>query len=158
LLGVILVIRPEGVAVRGHHLAGALLSLSAAAVWVWYSLAVVPLVRAAGTIRTTAWSLSAAAFLLTPIALPGTVHLAWSSISWPAWGGLLYSSIVGMVVALTLWVRSVHELGANQTMIFLYVEPISAVVIAALVLGESLSIVQMVGAVMTFAGLWYAAR
>jgi len=158
LLGVIFVIRPEGAAVGGYHVAGALISLCAAAAWVWYCLSVIPLVRASGAIRATAWSLSASALILTPVGLPGVLHLAWRSISWPAWGGFLYSSIVGMVVALTLWVRSVNELGANQTMIYLYVEPISAVALAALILGESLSIVQMAGAVMTFAGLWYAAR
>jgi drug/metabolite transporter (DMT)-like permease len=55
-----------------------------------------------------------------------------------------------------LWVRSVQVQGAHQAMVYTYPEPIFAVLIAAAVLGESLSAVQGVGAPLTPAGFWYA--
>lgn len=61
-----------------------------------------------------------------------------------------------MVVAMTLWGRSVSRLGPKETMIYVYVEPLSAVVIAALRLGESLSLLQALGAGLTFVALWIA--
>jgi drug/metabolite transporter (DMT)-like permease len=41
-------------------------------------------------------------------------------------------------------------------MIHVYIEPVSAVVIAAVLLGESLTIVQALGAALTFAAVWIA--
>jgi drug/metabolite transporter (DMT)-like permease len=78
---------------------------------------------------------------------------AWRSVSWGAWTGLVYGATVGMVMAMALWGRSIHRLGPKQTMIYVYLEPVSAVVIAAAVLGESLRPIQAVGALLTFVGI-----
>jgi drug/metabolite transporter (DMT)-like permease len=58
-----------------------------------------------------------------------------------------------MVMAMALWGRSIHRLGPKQTMIYVYLEPVSAVVIAAAVLGEALRPIQAVGALFTFVGI-----
>jgi len=110
-----------------------------------------------GAIPATAWSMALAALLITPAALPGLEGLPWRSVSWQAWAGLGYGATAGMVVAMTLWGRSVHRLGPTETMVYVYLEPVSAVVIAAVVLGESLTPTQALGAVVAFAGIWCAA-
>lgn len=158
LVGIAFVVRPNGAPLDARHILGAALALGAAVAWVSYSLIIGGLVASAGTIRATAWSMGTAALLFAPVALPGVAHLPWAHVSWQAWLGLLYSATVGMVIAMTLWGRSVHTLGAHQAMIYTYLEPISAVVIAWLVLGESLSPVQALGTALVFAGMWYAAR
>jgi len=55
-----------------------------------------------------------------------------------------------------LWGRSVGRLGPRQTMAYAYLEPVSAVLIAAVLLGESLHPIQAAGALLTFAGVWLA--
>jgi len=157
LIGVAMVVLRGGAAFDGAHTAGGLLSLAAAGAWVWYSLAVVPAVGSVGAIPATAWSMALAALLITPAALPGLEGLPWRSVSWQAWAGLGYGATAGMVVAMTLWGRSVHRLGPTETMVYVYLEPVSAVVIAAVVLGESLTPTQALGAVVAFAGIWCAA-
>jgi probable blue pigment (indigoidine) exporter len=59
-----------------------------------------------------------------------------------------------MVVAMSLWGRSLGTLGPRQTMVYAYFEPVSAVIIAAVLLGEALRPIQAVGALLTFAGVW----
>ncbi len=78
-------------------------------------------------------------------------------VSWEAWGGLIYGATLGMVVAMALWGRSVSRLGPKETMLYVYVEPVSAVMIAAVLLGESLTLLQGLGAALTFVALWIAA-
>jgi len=68
-------------------------------------------------------------------------------------GTIVYGATVGMVMAMALWGRSIHRLGPKQTMIYVYLEPVSAVVIAAAVLGEALRPIQAVGALCTFVGI-----
>lgn len=98
------------------------------------------------------------AMVFTPFALAGIVRMPWVGVSWEAWAGLVYGATAGMVVAMALWGRSVHRLGPKTAMLYAYLEPVSAVVIAAVLLGESLTMLQAAGAVLTFAGLWRAAR
>lgn len=69
---------------------------------------------------------------------------------------LIYTGAVGLVVGMALWGRSMHRLGAKQTMPYTYLEPVSAVVIAAIILGETLTAVQAAGAVLTLIGVWLA--
>ena len=98
-----------------------------------------------------------AALAIAPLTLFEAAHHAWwHSVSWEAWGGVIYSATAGFVVAKALWGRSMYRLGARQTMPYAYLEPVSAVVIAAIVLGESLSAIQAVGAVLTLIGVWLA--
>jgi drug/metabolite transporter (DMT)-like permease len=61
-----------------------------------------------------------------------------------------------MVVAMALWGKAIHRLGPAQTMLYVYLEPVSAVVIAAMVLGEAMRASQAVGAFLTFAGVGLA--
>lgn len=154
--GVALVVRGGELGLDWPHLSGSVLGLGAAGAWAWYSLAIGPLVGSVGTLRATAWAMAVAALLLTPVSFAEAAHLWGKSISWPAWAGLVYGATAGMVVAMALWGRSVHTLGPRQTMIYAYLEPVSAVVIAALLLGESLRPMQAVGVLLIFAGVWLA--
>ena len=140
------------------RLAGDLLALGAAAAWSWYGFVVSPAVAAMGTWQATGWAMGIATAVFAPLALPEVARHAWAAVSWPAWAGLVYGATAGMVVAMALWGRSLHRFGQRQTMVYVYLEPVSAVVIAAILLGESLSPVQAAGALLTFAGVWLASR
>jgi drug/metabolite transporter (DMT)-like permease len=61
-----------------------------------------------------------------------------------------------MVMAMALWGKSIHRLGPQQTMLYAYLEPVSAVLIAAVGLGEALHPLQAVGALLTFVGVGLA--
>jgi len=138
------------------RLLGDLLALGAAAAWSWYSLVIAPAVAATGTWQATGSAMGIALLLFTPLALPDVARHAWGAVSWQAWAGLVYGSTAGMVLAMALWGRSLHRFGQRQTMVYVYFEPVSAVVIASLLLGESFSMLQAAGAVLTFAGVWLA--
>jgi drug/metabolite transporter (DMT)-like permease len=156
LVGVGCVVHSGGFGVAWAHLGGDLLALGAAAAWAWYGIAIGPLVGALGPLRATGWSMVVAACCFTPLALGDVWAHAWRSVSWEAWTGLLYGATVGMVMAMALWGRAIHRFGPQQTMLYVYLEPVSAVAIAAAVLGEPLSLMQAVGALLTFVGVGLA--
>lgn len=150
------VIMGGGVRIGRTQLTGDVLALGSAAAWAWYGLAIGPLVRALGALRATAWTMLMGTVVFVPLALPQVAAQAWSQVSWGAWAGVVYGATAGMVVAMALWGRSIHRLGPRQTMLYAYLEPVSAVVVAALVLGETFSVQQGVGALLAFAGVWLA--
>jgi drug/metabolite transporter (DMT)-like permease len=98
-----------------------------------------------------------AALLFTPVALTEVVSHAWHSVSWIAWAGLVYTATAGMVVAMALWRRAMQQFGPRHTMLYVYLEPVAALVIAAVLLGESFNLVQAGGALLTLLGVWWAA-
>ena len=152
-IGVGFVVQSSGMRVTWSQLGGDLLALGAAGAWAWYSLVIGPLVGTLGTVRATGWTMVIAALCCTPLALVEMQDYAWRSVSWGAWTGLVYGATVGMVMAMALWGRSIHRLGPKQTMIYVYLEPVSAIAIAAVVLGEALRPIQAVGALFTFVGI-----
>ena len=156
LAGVALVVRGGASGLGREQFAGNLIALTAAGAWAAYSLAIAPLAGTLGAVRATKWSMVVAGIVLTPLALAGTLRLEWAAISWPAWAGLVYGATAGMVVAMSLWGRSMHTLGPTETMVYVYLEPVSAVLIAAAMLGELLAPGQIVGAALTFVGVWLA--
>lgn len=158
IAGVALVVSGAAGALDASRMLGDLLALGAAAAWSWYGFAVSPVVAAVGTWQATGWGMMIATLLFAPFALPGAAHPAWSAVSWGAWAGLVYGATGGMVVAMALWGRSLHKFGQRQTMVYVYLEPVSAVVIAAILLGESLSAAQAAGALLTLAGVWLASE
>jgi drug/metabolite transporter (DMT)-like permease len=155
-IGVGFVVQSGGIGITWSQLGGDLLALGAAGAWAWYGLVIGPLVGALGTVRATGWTMVVAAFCCTPLVFVETRDYAWRSVSWEAWAGLVYGATLGMVAAMALWGRSIHRLGPKQTMIYIYLEPVSAVIIAAAVLGEALHPLQAVGALLTFVGVGLA--
>ena len=158
IAGVALVVSGAAGGLDAPRMLGDLLALGAAAAWSWYGFAVSPAVAAVGTWQATGWGMGIATLLFAPFALPGAVHQPWGAVSGGAWAGLVYGATGGMVVAMALWGRSLQKFGQRRTMVYVYLEPVSAVVIAAILLGESLSAVQAAGALLTFAGVWLASE
>jgi len=156
VIGVGLVVHVGNLSVTWAHLGGDLLALGAAGAWAWYGLIIGPLVGSLGAARATGWTMVIAACGFTPLALIEVQAHAWRSVSWAAWAGLLYGATVGMVLAMALWGRAVHRFGPQQTMLYVYLEPVSAVVIAAAVLEEALRPMQAVGALLTCVGIGLA--
>lgn len=157
LAGVTLVAAGGGAAFSATQFSGDLLTLGAAGAWAWYGFAIGPLVGRLGTLRATGWAMGLAALLFTPIALAEVLSHPWHSVSWTAWVGLVYTATAGMVVAMALWGRAMQQFGPRYTMLYVYLEPVAALLIAAVVLGEFFNLVQAGGALLTLLGVWCAA-
>jgi drug/metabolite transporter (DMT)-like permease len=155
LAGVALLVGVDGLS-GGGTLVGNLIAFGAGAAWAWYGLAIGPLARAVGPIRAACATVGMAALVLLPFGIGEVPSLSWSQVSITGWAGLLYGAVLGLVVATALWVRSVERWGTQATMNYSYLEPVAAVVIAAVLLGELLRPIQGVGAVLALLGVYLA--
>lgn len=153
--GVALVVG-SGAGLERTGLAGGLLALGAAGAWAAYSLVIGSAVAAVGPLRATAWTMLLAALVVVPLSVPSLAALDWRGVSAVAWVGLLYGSTAGMAVAMALWGWAVARLGATRTMAYIYLEPVSAVVLAAVLLAEVPGWQAGVGALLALTGVWLA--
>jgi drug/metabolite transporter (DMT)-like permease len=140
-----------GSTLRG--LAGDLILVGAALVWAVYTVGSRPLIEKYGSVQTTAWTLWSGGAVLAMVGTPALIRQSWSAVTPAAWAGLVYSSVFAIGLSYLLWYRGVERLGNTRTSIFSNLTPAVALLIAALWLGERLTLLSLVGATMTIAGV-----
>ena len=136
----------ESGGVRGGEMKGILLGLLAALL---YSCVVLMNKRAAGIdpFEKTVIELAASALVMVPyLALTED----FSAITWSA-SSIALLSVAGIVhtgIAYALYFGSIDRLKAQTIALLSYIDPITALILSALILHESLSIIGIAGAVL----------
>ena len=148
----VLIVVGDASASEGASVAGDLMGLASAALWVGMTVYPQPLVRKYGALRSTGWFILASLLLIVPLSLP-----SWGSVRAEvppmlAWGALLYAA-VGTLIGNTLWQSAVQQIGPARTLIYLYLQPFLALLIAAIILGDRLTPLQAIGGLLAIGGV-----
>ena len=104
----------------------------------------------------TAWQLTAGGVLLLPLALafdPPLPPLTMNAVAGFVWLGL-----VGGALTYLLWFRGLARLGPAAISGLGFLSPLVAVLLGWLLLGQGLSLVQSIGAVVVVASVWLGQR
>ena len=156
-VGVVIVVAAKGgLGFSGRTLTGDLLTLAAVLCWALFTIGVRRLRTPLSPFGITAWTMILGSPGLVLAGIPDLLRLDWGSVSLLAWGGVLYSVVLSLIVAYILWNRSVRVVGSNRTAIFACMTPIVAMAVAAVVLGERPRPVQFVGAALILGGVLLA--
>ncbi|MCL6506205.1 MAG: DMT family transporter [Bryobacteraceae bacterium] len=147
-LGVVLVVvaNTGGVGFSLDTLTGDLLTLSAVVCWAAYTHGVRSVGPAVSPLRAAALSILGGTPLLVLAGIPSLLVQDWSRVTPAAWGAVLYSALLSIVVSYVLWNRSLYRLGSNRTSLFGITTPLFAIAAAAVILGERPTPVQLLGA------------
>jgi len=100
----------------------------------------------------TAWQLTAGGLLLVPVTLwmvPDLPQFTAANIA-----GLAYMSLIGGALTYILWFRGLARLDPAQVSLLGVFSPLSAVVLGWLLLNETLTANQMLGASLALFSLW----
>jgi probable blue pigment (indigoidine) exporter len=104
----------------------------------------------------TAWQLTAGGLVLLPIALifePPLPALSVTNLM-----GLVWLGLVGAAATYVLWFRGVARLEPGAVSMLGMMSPVTAVTLGWLWLGQSLSWVQFIGAVIVLGSVWAGQR
>jgi drug/metabolite transporter (DMT)-like permease len=107
---------------------------------------------------TTFWGVGLFALLLlplTPIVIDSTTLLSAGSY---AWSGLLYQAIGVTIVAYILWYWALGTGGIARVGLFQFLQPVSGVIFAWLILAESLSLIFILASSIIMLGVVLAFR
>ncbi|HVA38401.1 MAG TPA: DMT family transporter [Candidatus Dormibacteraeota bacterium] len=149
----------QALAAGAHSAAiGDAISLVAATGFAAYTVCNKPLLQRYPLDLIIASTLTVGALPVIALALPATLHVAWSHVSAPAWGALLWSTIVPVYVAWTVWAWVIGRIGVARTALYLYVVPLVGGVTSWLVLGESFGPEKLIGGAVVLAGVALARR
>jgi drug/metabolite transporter (DMT)-like permease len=158
MAGAALLIQRDASTGKEASLIGDLLLVGAAITWAAYSAYGGKMLRSVGPVTATGYTLLVGAATIAIFSPVMVTNWNVASASLTAWAGVAYAAILSSVVALTVWNIGIKRAGATQTMVYNYLSPVLAIGSAAVLLGETLSLAQLVGGTIVLAGLSLSAR
>ena len=144
-----LLIATDSVAV----LTGSSLALISALTYAVYLVASGSIIPSIGAARFTAYaSGTACGFVILQFLL--VRDLAALDLPMPVYGYGAIMAIFSTVLPLWMMAEGVRRIGANQSSLLSSIGPVATIVLAAILLDESISIVQVCGAALVLGGVW----
>jgi drug/metabolite transporter (DMT)-like permease len=132
---------------------GDLLSAGAMCCWAIYTVAARPLLTRRSALTITGYSMAIGSVLYLPLAWTGFRQLTWSTVPTAAWTALTLSALLALFVAYVIWYTAVQTIGSTRTSMYSNVTPLVAMTVAAIWLGELITIRKVIGAAAVIAGL-----
>ncbi len=145
-VGTLLTVGP----VQSGQVVGVLLGLGAALSYAVYVVGSSQVAAGAGPLGTAAVVMGACAVVYDVAALTTRAAVPHSA---PGWLALLGVALIGTVVAVSAFFAALTRLGPSDTAVVSTVEPVVSIGVAALVLGERLSPLQVAGGVLVLAAV-----
>ncbi|PTL76957.1 DMT family transporter [Vitiosangium sp. GDMCC 1.1324] len=156
--GMLLILSARGPELDASTRQGDLLILGASLCWALYTVGIRSLGTELSALRVTALTMITGAPGVVLIGLPSVMDMKLESISPGAWSGMVYSALIPLVLAYSVWNRSVQAVGSSRTAIYNSGTPLVAATTAWLVRGEQPTWVQAVGAGLVISGVLVSRR
>jgi drug/metabolite transporter (DMT)-like permease len=133
---------------------GDLLILSGSFCWALYTVLLKPHTHTVDGVKLAALTMVGGAMALILVAWRTVLATPWRGAPPAAWGAMAYSGIGALVIAYMFWYRGVRIIGPTRTAMYSNVQPVFAVIVAWIVLGEVPTLWQGVGAASIMSGLF----
>jgi drug/metabolite transporter (DMT)-like permease len=137
----------------GDSLLGSSLLLAGSLCWAVFATLIKRYTERMSGINVGAYSQAGGALFVTAVGLPSIVATNWAAVSAPVWGAIVYSGIGALVVGNLIWYYGVSRLGPTRVSMFSNLQPLVALAVAWIVLGEVPTVWQGLGAASIMTGL-----
>lgn len=142
----------------GATAAGVALTVAASVSWAFYAVLLKPYTRRIDGVQVAAWTLVGGALTLGLAALPAVAAGALSALPAAGWGALLYSGLLALALSYVFYYRGVRTVGPVRTAMYTNLQPVVALGVGAVALGERPGAWQLAGALFIGLGLIAASR
>jgi probable blue pigment (indigoidine) exporter len=107
------------------------------------------------SLKVTAYVMVFGSVLFLPF-LPNEKPGGWAGISALAWFSVIYVGLSGNCLAYFLWMKGIQKIGPLRTILYSYLMPVTAIVFSVPLLDETVTMTQVWGALIVFAGIFLA--
>jgi drug/metabolite transporter (DMT)-like permease len=142
---------------HAKSLAGAAVVVLAPTAWAIYTVVSKPLVSRYGALPMTTYAMLTGTLLLSPFGIPASIGEI-GKLTWSDWGWLAFLAFGCSTYAYTVWFYALGRMPASSLAPWVYFVPITAIVWAAVVLGEHVTPFVALGGVMVIGGVIVAER
>jgi drug/metabolite transporter (DMT)-like permease len=132
---------------------GSALIVAGSLCWAFFAILIKPYTERLSGINVGAYSLLGGAVFVTVIGIPSIAATNWAAVSLPVWSAIVYSGIGALVVGNLIWYHGVSRIGPTRVSMFSNLQPLVALTVAWIFLGEVPTIWQGLGAGSIMTGL-----
>ncbi len=151
----LLIARQNGGSGRpARALEGAVFILLANVLWALYTVYMKPAVARIEPLRLAGLSTIAGAALYMPFAAADMTRIPWRALTLQAWGSVMFSGLLAIVLCFFLWSVSVKKIGSARTGVYGFLTPVIASIVAVTILGETVGLAQIGAAFVILFGVW----
>jgi len=148
LVGLVLVVAGGAAGVRlGSSLLGDGLALINVLVSSISALPILPLLRRYSAHRILTYEMLIGTAILLPFAVPGLVAQNYAQVTLAGWGSLAYAVVFSGIVTNLLYFTAIGRVGPSRAAVYQYLQSFLAVLFAVILLGEHVSLVQLLGGI-----------
>lgn len=110
------------------------------------------------SLATTLWGVALAAAVSALIMAATVARDGWPAASWQSWGAVLYLASITTIVGYIGWYWALAKGGIARIATIQFFQPLSGLVLAALLLGERMTLPLLAASILILAGVWIAQR
>ncbi|WP_298297742.1 EamA family transporter [Hydrotalea sp.] len=100
------------------------------------------------------WQMITASVLIGLLSFATGQHIPLREIPMLSWLALIYLIVIGSIIAYIAFLYTMHHLTPSVAALYAYINPIVALLIGAAALNEKLTIFNIIGSVITLAGVY----
>lgn len=145
-----------GVTGGSDSLLGSALVFASSVSWALFSVLVQPLTTRVPGLQVGAYTMLGGGLVSLVVAVPTLGSVPWGALSPGVYGAIVYSTVGAMVIAYLFWYQGVKTLGPTHTSMYSNMQPLLAMAVAWISLGEMPSRWQVAGASFIMTGLLIA--
>jgi len=151
-VGIAFVVGP-GVSFGGATWRGDLMVLAAVGCWSAFTLGSASLISRHSPLYVTGMTMVYGGVPYIVMAFPQILQVAWLNVSTWTLSALVLSALLALNLSYVIWYAGVQRLGASRTAIYSNGVPIVAMLLAAVWLGEALTVPKILGAAAVLSGV-----
>jgi drug/metabolite transporter (DMT)-like permease len=158
--GIIMIILGSGKALSftDQSWIGDLLTVANPICWGSYTVLSKPMLKEYSPLKLTAITMAIGTVPLLLVSAPSLSTENWAAISTNSWLGLTFSAVFAIAIGYVVWYTGVSRIGTSRTALYENLVTVFAVASAWVLLSESMTAIQIIGAVLVFVSLYVARR
>jgi drug/metabolite transporter (DMT)-like permease len=155
-LGIFLIVLGSGnpLTLTGQSLLGDFLILAGTLCWSVYTVLSKPLLKRYTPLKLVTLTIVMGTPPLVLVSAPFIKVQNWNVIPLDGWLSLAYSACLAIALGYAIWYTGISRIGSARTSLYEYLVTVIAVATAWVFLSESMSLIQILGAVLVFIGLY----
>jgi drug/metabolite transporter (DMT)-like permease len=110
------------------------------------------------SLATTLWGVALAAAVSAVIMAADVARGGWPSAGWQSWSAVLYLASVTTILGYIGWYWALAKGGIGRIGTIQFFQPVSGLVLAALLLGERMTPLLLLASIVILVGVWIAQR
>lgn len=137
----------------GDSLFGSSLLVAGSLCWAFFATLIKPYTERLSGINVGAYSQAGGGVFVALVGIPSIIATNWAAVPAPVWGAIVYSGIGALVIGNLIWYYGVSKIGPTHVSMFSNLQPLVALAVAWIVLGEVPTVWQGLGAGSIMTGL-----